>query len=59
MFSAFKLSFLLVMLTGPATSAEEPVYTGLLSNTGAGGYEVVSDFRTQQAGMGSSSHNSE
>lgn len=59
MFRAFTLSFLLVMLTGPATAAEDPVYTGLLSNTGAGGYDVVSYFDTEQAVKGSSSHTTE
>lgn len=49
MFRVLALSFLLVMLTGPTTAAEDPVYTGLLSNTGAGGYDVVSYFDTEQA----------
>lgn len=59
MFRAFAPLFLLVMLTGPATAAEDPVYTGLLSNTGAGGYDVVSYFDTKQAVKGSSSHTAE
>ena len=56
MFRAVALSLLLIITTGYAAAAEDPVYTGLLSNTGAGGYDVVSYFEYDEAIKGSSSH---
>lgn len=50
------LSALLIVVSGLAQAAEDPVYTGLLSNTGAGGYDVVSYFDAGEATKGSSSH---
>jgi len=35
---------LLMVNLAPAMAAEKPVYTGLLNNLGAGGYDVVSYF---------------
>ncbi|MBW4934047.1 YHS domain-containing protein [Marinobacter sp. F4206] len=59
MIRAFALSLLLTVITGYAVAREDPVYTGLLSNTGAGGYDVVSYFDPGKAIKGSSSHTSE
>lgn len=57
MFRAFTLTLILA-ITSYAAAAEDPVYTGLLSNTGAGGYDVVSYFEYGEAIKGSSSHTS-
>lgn len=40
-------------------ASEPPVYTGLLSNTGAGGYDTVSYFETGQPTKGSTSYTTE
>lgn len=39
-----------------ALASEPPVYTGLLSNTGAGGYDTVSYFETGTPTKGSSDY---
>lgn len=39
-----------------ALASEPPVYTGLLSNTGAGGYDTVSYFETGKPTKGSSDY---
>lgn len=39
-----------------ALASESPVYTGLLSNTGAGGYDTVSYFESGQPTKGSSEY---
>ncbi len=48
-----------LLLTSGALAAESPVYTGLLSNTGAGGYDTVSYFETGQPLKGSSEYTTE
>ncbi|MDX1634604.1 MAG: YHS domain-containing (seleno)protein [Marinobacter sp.] len=48
-----------LLLTSGALAAESPVYTGLLSNTGAGGYDTVSYFETGQPVKGSSEYTTE
>ncbi len=40
-------------------ASEPPVYTGLLSNTGAGGYDTVSYFEAGQPTKGSSDYTAE
>ncbi|QBM16086.1 hypothetical protein MARI_01660 [Marinobacter sp. JH2] len=50
-------TFALCMATG-ALAAEPAVYTGLLSNTGAGGYDTVSYFAAGRATKGSSDYTS-
>lgn len=59
MFRAIALSLFLIITTGYAAAGEDPVYTGLLSSTGAGGYDVVSYFDAGKAIKGSSSHTAE
>ncbi len=49
----------LLIASTMAWAGNAPVYTGLLSNTGAGGYDVVSYFEQQQAVPGSSNLTSE
>ncbi len=49
----------LLIASTMAWAGKAPVYTGLLSNTGAGGYDVVSYFEQQQAVPGSSNLTSE
>lgn len=44
---------LLMVASVLALAGEPPVYTGLLSNTGAGGYDVVSYFEQGEAVAGS------
>ncbi|HKK55330.1 YHS domain-containing (seleno)protein [Marinobacter sp.] len=39
-----------------ALASEPPVYTGLLSNTGAGGYDVVSYFEADEPTKGSADY---
>lgn len=56
MLRAIALTILFAVVSGHAVAAEDPVYTGLLSNTGAGGYDVVSYFDAGQAMKGSSDH---
>lgn len=55
----FAVSLALILSATAAVAAEDPVYTGLLSNTGAGGYDVVSYFEDGEATEGSSSHSAE
>ncbi|PXX89552.1 twin-arginine translocation pathway signal protein [Marinobacter vulgaris] len=43
-----------LIFTTTAWASEPPVYTGLLSNTGAGGYDTVSYFETGKPTKGSS-----
>lgn len=45
--------------TGSALADEDPVYTGLLSNTGAGGYDTVSYFKTGEPVKGSTKFTTE
>lgn len=45
-----------LMFTTSAMASESPVYTGLLSNTGAGGYDTVSYFETGQPTKGDPKH---
>ncbi|AZT84826.1 YHS domain-containing protein [Marinobacter sp. NP-4(2019)] len=42
-----------------ALADEDPVYTGLLSNTGAGGYDTVSYFKTGEPTKGSTEYTTE
>ncbi len=49
----------LLIASTMAWAGNAPVYTGLLSNAGAGGYDVVSYFEQQQAVPGSSNLTSE
>ncbi|MDP4547149.1 MULTISPECIES: YHS domain-containing (seleno)protein [unclassified Marinobacter] len=51
-------TFVLCVATG-ALAAEPAVYTGLLSNTGAGGYDTVSYFETGKATKGSGDYTTE
>ncbi len=44
---------------GNALADEDPVYTGLLSNTGAGGYDTVSYFKTGEPTKGSTKYTTE
>lgn len=44
------------LLTTTALASEPPVYTGLLSNTGAGGYDVVSYFEAGEPTKGSADY---
>jgi len=44
---------------GNALADKDPVYTGLLSNTGAGGYDTVSYFNTGEPVKGSTKYTSE
>ncbi len=44
---------LVFFLTASAWASEPAVYTGLLSNTGAGGYDTVSYFETGKPAKGS------
>ncbi len=48
-----------VLLSSATLAAEPPVYTGLLSNTGAGGYDVVAYFEQGQPVEGSSKFTTE
>jgi YHS domain-containing protein len=48
-----------LMFTTSAMASESPVYTGLLSNTGAGGYDTVSYFETGQPTKGSGDYTAE
>ncbi|MBW7470729.1 YHS domain-containing (seleno)protein [Marinobacter sp. M216] len=59
MFRAVALSLVLIVFSAHSVAAEDPVYTGLLSNTGAGGYDVVSYFDPGKPVKGSSSLTSE
>ena len=45
-----------LLYTASALASESPVYTGLLSNTGAGGYDTVSYFETGQPTKGSNEY---
>ena len=45
-----------LLYTTSALASESPVYTGLLSNTGAGGYDTVSYFESEQPTKGSSEY---
>ena len=45
-----------LLYTTSALASESPVYTGLLSNTGAGGYDTVSYFETGQPAKGSNEY---
>ncbi len=47
------------LLASVAWAAEPPVYTGLLSNTGAGGYDTVSYFEQGEPTEGSSEYTTE
>lgn len=42
-----------LLTTASALASEPPVYTGFLSNTGAGGYDTVSYFETGEPTKGS------
>lgn len=42
-----------LLFTSNAFPSEPPVYTGLLSNTGAGGYDTVSYFESGEPARGS------
>lgn len=46
-------------LASAAWAKEPPVYTGLLSNTGAGGYDTVSYFEEGQPAKGSTQFSTE
>ena len=48
-----------LLFTTTAWASEPPVYTGLLSNTGAGGYDTVSYFETGKPTKGSSDYNTQ
>lgn len=48
-----------LLFTASAMASEPPVYTGLLSNTGAGGYDTVSYFETGQPTKGASDYTAE
>jgi len=56
---------ILILLTigllsaGNALADKDPVYTGLLSNTGAGGYDTVSYFQAGQPIRGSTKYTTE
>ncbi len=52
------ITFVLCLATG-AFAAEPAVYTGLLSNTSAGGYDTVSYFEAGRATKGSSDYTTE
>ena len=57
-----KVLLLLIMglfTTGSALAAEDPIYTGLLSNTGAGGYDTVSYFKPGEPTEGSTKYTTE
>lgn len=47
------------LLAGIAWAAEPPVYTGILSNTGAGGYDTVSYFEQGKPVKGSAQFTTE
>ncbi|AXS82868.1 MULTISPECIES: YHS domain-containing (seleno)protein [Marinobacter] len=53
------LMVIALLFTASAMASEPPVYTGLLSNTGAGGYDTVSYFETGQPTKGSSNFTAE
>ena len=55
------LTFLsaLLMASSGAFAGEAPVYTGLFSNTGAGGYDPVSYFQAGQPVKGSTEYTTE
>lgn len=55
----FMLMAIALLFTASAMASEPPVYTGLLSNTGAGGYDTVSYFQTGQPTKGSSDYTAE
>lgn len=42
-----------LLATASALASEPPVYTGFLSNTGAGGYDTVNYFETGEPAKGS------
>ncbi len=48
-----------LIFTTSAMASESPVYTGLLSNTGAGGYDTVGYFETGQPTKGSGDYTAE
>ncbi|MDI9244604.1 YHS domain-containing (seleno)protein [Marinobacter sp. CHS3-4] len=48
-----------LFVTAGAWASEPAVYTGLLSNTGAGGYDTVSYFETGEPTKGSSEYKTE
>lgn len=50
---------LTLLFTSSALAAESPVYTGLLSNTGAGGYDTVSYFESEEPIRGSTEYTAE
>ncbi|MDX1558936.1 MAG: YHS domain-containing (seleno)protein [Marinobacter sp.] len=52
------ITFALCFAAGTWAS-EPPIYTGLLSNTGAGGYDTVSYFETGKPTKGSSEYTAE
>lgn len=45
-----------LLATTSALASEPPVYTGLLSNTGAGGYDIVSYFEADEPTKGSADY---
>jgi YHS domain-containing protein len=45
-----------LLATASALASESPVYTGLLSNTGAGGYDTVSYFEAEKPAEGSADY---
>ncbi|SFR54599.1 YHS domain-containing protein [Marinobacter daqiaonensis] len=55
------LTFITITLlfVGNALAGEPPVYTSLLSNTGAGGYDTVSYFESDAPVKGSARHTTE
>jgi len=59
MYRHLALITLALFLTTGAFASEPAVYTGLLSNTGAGGYDTVSYFETGKPTKGSSDYTTE
>jgi YHS domain-containing protein len=47
------------LMTSSALASEPPVYTGLFSNTGAGGYDTVSYFEADKPAKGSSDYSTQ
>ncbi|WP_404365486.1 YHS domain-containing (seleno)protein [Marinobacter sp.] len=47
------LAALVILLTTSALASESPVYTGLIGNTAAGGYDIVSYFESGEPAKGS------
>lgn len=48
-----------LFVTSHALADKDPVYTGLLSNTGAGGYDTVSYFKKGEPTKGSTKYTTE